>query len=88
MAELKKLEVAVAEARSEASKAEEVLEELAALRAFLDGLTPAHHFQVLPRPRANAAVLVTHSIHADSHQWCDAVRVCNSRHFRHRLLAP
>ena len=44
--ELKKLEVALAEARSEASKAEETLEELAALRAFLDGLTPAHHFQV------------------------------------------
>ncbi len=44
--ELKKLEVALAEARSEASKAEESLEELAALRAFLDGLTPAHHFQV------------------------------------------
>jgi hypothetical protein len=44
--ELKKLEVALAEARSEASKAEEDLDELAALRAFLDGLTPAHHFQV------------------------------------------
>ena len=44
--EMKRLEVALAEARSEASKAEESLEELAALRAFLDGLTPAHHFQV------------------------------------------
>ena len=40
--------MALAEARSEASKAEETLEELAALRAFLDGLTPAHHFQVAP----------------------------------------
>ena len=49
--ELKKLEVALAEARSEASKAEESLEELAALRAFLDGLTPAHHFQVACKPR-------------------------------------
>ena len=54
--ELKKLEVALAEARSEASKAEEALEELAALRAFLDGLTPAHHFQVLLRQAGSSAV--------------------------------
>lgn len=44
--EIKRLEVIVAEARSEVSKAEEQLEELARHAAFLDAITPAHHFQV------------------------------------------
>ena len=56
-AELKKLKVAMAEARGEASKAEEVLEELAALRAFLDGLTPAHHFLVISTTGQQTAML-------------------------------
>ena len=45
--EIKRLEVIVAEARSEVSKAEEALEELARHAAFLDAITPAHHFQVI-----------------------------------------
>ena len=36
----------MAEARSEVSKAEEQLEELARHAAFLDAITPARHFQV------------------------------------------
>lgn len=44
--EIKRLEVIVAEARSEVSKAEEQLEELARHATFLDSITPAHHFQV------------------------------------------
>lgn len=36
----------MAEARSEVSKAEELLEEMARHAAFLDAITPAHHFQV------------------------------------------